>query len=50
MNDKFVSSHDGHFVAAGGNRDAGIRNSYEIWKDENDKLYVKMRVMKMENN
>jgi len=44
--DKFISSHDGHFVKEGNNREAGIRNSYEIWKDINDQLYVRMNVLK----
>lgn len=44
--DTFVSSHDGHYVKAGGNRSAGIRNSYEVWKDTNNNLYVKMNVLK----
>lgn len=41
--DVFVSSHNGKIIKNGG---SGIRNSYEIWRDKNNKLYVKMTVLK----
>jgi hypothetical protein len=41
--DKFVSSHDGVYIRHGGK---GIRNSYEIWEDKDQKSYVKMKVLK----
>lgn len=31
--DTFLYSEDGHYVKAGNNREEGIRNSYEVWKD-----------------
>lgn len=45
--DTFISAHDGIIIRHGG---YGIRNSYEIWRDSKDKLYVKMNVMKNGEN
>lgn len=46
--EKFISSHDGHFVNAGCTRPEGIRNSYEIWEINNSKC-VKMKVLSSGN-
>lgn len=43
--DTFVSSHNGRYNKAGNNRSADIKNSYEIWKDKDDNMFVKMKVM-----
>ncbi len=42
MEDTFIESHDGHIIKNGGN---GIRNSYQIWKDQEGKKYVKMKIL-----
>lgn len=43
---ELLSKHNGHFVKAGGNNKAGIRNSYEIWKNKHGEKFVKMEVLK----
>lgn len=46
MESVFVSSHDGKHIKAGNGRQEGIRNSYELWKNSDGSIYVKMKVMK----
>ncbi len=43
--DLLISSNEGHFVKSGNNRVEGYRNSYEVWRDKNNTLYIKMKVL-----
>lgn len=46
----FISSHDGIFVKSRGKTvSEGIRNSYEIWKDEEENYFVKMKLLESGN-